>query len=431
LLLVATLAGALACTVDRPGQRPSPPDVPLDAAGRSRVEALMAAARVPGLAAARVARGREPQVATFGVTDLRTGQPLTAETLCPAPILVDPLLAVATLRAAEHGWIALDDQVGDSTPFAILARAAAPLEPRRAIIAPASGAADLAAHLAAVAGSPLQTIFGPLGMTHTRIGGGPPPPAWATGHDLIGTPVAAEDDAAVVLTTITDLAGLVRELLAPQRLDRGAVVAMLTPRTALADRVAWGLGLGLEHDGVGWGFWLAGQQGGFTCLLAGSPARGLGAAVLTTSDNGLAIATELLTELMGGDHPAVDWLPVERWDSTAFLVRRRLVEAGVGAGAQELAATLADAELSYGVLELSEALLNRVGYDLLARGLPGAAVVVLRRNAELHPESWNVHDSLGEALAAAGDLAGAEASYRRSLERNPANANARRWLEGQ
>ena len=32
-----------------------------------------------------------------------------------------------------------------------------------------------------------------------------------------------------------------------------------------------------------------------------------------------------------------------------------------------------------------------------------------------HPESWNVYDSLGEALAATGDKKGAVANYEKAL----------------
>ena len=46
-------------------------------------------------------------------------------------------------------------------------------------------------------------------------------------------------------------------------------------------------------------------------------------------------------------------------------------------------------------------------------------------NARAHPQSANVHDSLGEAYLAAGRNADALASYRRSLELDPANGNAR------
>lgn len=394
----------------------------------------MAAAGIPGLVAARVHAGGEMQLLALGVCDLRTGEPVTADTLFSAPILSDPLLGIATLEAVADGTVGLGTPVGDSTALAILSRTAAPLGPRRNILEPASGSEALEGLLARAVGTPVPRLLEvealqPLGLADTRPAGTARGESTATGHDLIGLGVDPPTGGPELATTIADLARLVRELLDPVHLDRALVSQLLSPRTSLADRLAWGLGLGLERQGDSWGFWLAGQGDGFTCLLAGSPARRRGAAVLTNSDNGLAIAAELLTELMGADHPVADWLPVERWGEAAFPIRRRLVSAGVHNGMEGLGAVLADVELSYGPLELSEALLNRVGYDLLGRGLPREAVVVLRRNAELYPQSWNVHDSLGEALAAAGDQAAATASYRRSLELNPDNGNARRWLD--
>ncbi len=151
--------------------------------------------------------------------------------------------------------------------------------------------------------------------------------------------------------------------------------------------------------------------------------------LLAGSDDGLAIAAEALTELLGGDHPFLALVAGERWDDLDFTFRRRLLARGVEGGAEGAAATLAELELAYGPLSLGETLLNRVGYDLLARDRAAAAVAVLERCAERYPTSWNAHDSLGEALAAAGDTAAAIASYRRSLELEPANANARAWLE--
>ena len=430
----AALIGTLACTVDRSPSGPPGADTPLGGPGRPRVEALMAAAGIPGLAAARVGAGGEVRLVALGVRDARTAQPLTTDTRFPAPILSDPLLGIATLDSVAEGTVGLGTRVGDSAVLAILSRTAAPLEPRRTILAPASGSEALAGLLARVAGTPVPhllevVVLNPLGLTDTRPSGTARGGSAATGHDLIGLAVDPAAGGLELTTTIADLARLVRELLDPVHLDRALVSQLLSPRTPLADRLAWGLGLGLERQGRDWGFWLAGQGDGFTCLLAGSPARRRGAAVLTNSDNGLAIAAELLTELMGGDHPVADWLPVERWGEAAFPIRRRLVSAGVHDGVEGLGAVLADLELSYGPLELSEALLNRVGYDLLGRGLAREAVVVLRRNAELYPMSWNVYDSLGEALAAAGEPAAAAASYRRSLELNPDNGNARRWLD--
>ncbi|HEX5750084.1 MAG TPA: alpha/beta fold hydrolase [Archangium sp.] len=66
-------------------------------------------------------------------------------------------------------------------------------------------------------------------------------------------------------------------------------------------------------------------------------------------------------------------------------------------------------------LQPSEDLLNVVGYSLLQRGKVEAALAVFRRNVERHGDSANVHDSLGEALEAAGQLDAALESYRRAL----------------
>ena len=52
-----------------------------------------------------------------------------------------------------------------------------------------------------------------------------------------------------------------------------------------------------------------------------------------------------------------------------------------------------------------------------------------RLNADLFPESWNVWDSLGEALSEAGEVERAIESYERSLQINPGNGNARMQLQ--
>jgi predicted negative regulator of RcsB-dependent stress response len=59
--------------------------------------------------------------------------------------------------------------------------------------------------------------------------------------------------------------------------------------------------------------------------------------------------------------------------------------------------------------------MNQYGYALLGQKKLDEAIAIFRKNAEMHPESWNVHDSLGEALAAKGDKAAAAASYSKAL----------------
>jgi tetratricopeptide (TPR) repeat protein len=74
--------------------------------------------------------------------------------------------------------------------------------------------------------------------------------------------------------------------------------------------------------------------------------------------------------------------------------------------------------------------MNRLGYELLERGRTGDAVEVLRLTAAVFPDSWNAHDSLGEAYLADGNTELARMEYRRSLELNPENENAREVLRG-
>ena len=43
------------------------------------------------------------------------------------------------------------------------------------------------------------------------------------------------------------------------------------------------------------------------------------------------------------------------------------------------------------------------------------AIAIFQKNAKDHPDSWNVHDSLGEALATKGDKKAAADSYAKAL----------------
>ena len=76
-----------------------------------------------------------------------------------------------------------------------------------------------------------------------------------------------------------------------------------------------------------------------------------------------------------------------------------------------------------------ESALNALGSDYLGRGDLASALGVLALNAEAYPESASVHDSLGEALLAAGDTTAAAASYRTALALDPDLPSARAVLE--
>ncbi len=71
--------------------------------------------------------------------------------------------------------------------------------------------------------------------------------------------------------------------------------------------------------------------------------------------------------------------------------------------------------------------LNGLGYKLL-KADPSAAVAIFELNVELRPTCANCFDSLGEGYLEVGDMQHSVTSYRRSLELNPGNDNARKML---
>ena len=65
---------------------------------------------------------------------------------------------------------------------------------------------------------------------------------------------------------------------------------------------------------------------------------------------------------------------------------------------------------------VAEQRLNRLGYGFLQQKDYAKAVSVFRLNTQLHPDSANTYDSLGEALEASGDGSAAILAYQKCLE---------------
>jgi len=76
-----------------------------------------------------------------------------------------------------------------------------------------------------------------------------------------------------------------------------------------------------------------------------------------------------------------------------------------------------------------ESQINGYGYRFLQSEKVEQATQMFRINVELFPESWNVYDSLGEALYAAGDNEAAIAMYEKSLVLNPESPSGMAMLE--
>lgn len=118
---------------------------------------------------------------------------------------------------------------------------------------------------------------------------------------------------------------------------------------------------------------------------------------------------------------AMDWIDrsiaIQRNFTNVYTKSRLLALAGDAAGAKAL--------IDESLPAASEAEVNTYGYQLLGTGNAADAVAIFRENVRRHPESWNVHDSLGEGLAALGQNAEAIRSYEKALAMAPESQKAR------
>lgn len=114
------------------------------------------------------------------------------------------------------------------------------------------------------------------------------------------------------------------------------------------------------------------------------------------------------------------WMVARGGEDASVLVTEALDEGGAAHAKVVFSRILPLKDEKYIV---DEGAFNGLGYRLLGEERVDEAVAVFEMNVAAFPDSWNTYDSLGEALAIQGDLEGAIASYRRSLDLNPENSN--------
>lgn len=116
-LLLVVLASALcACAAAPTAQRRVEATAVTPAQIDREVERLMAAGQVTGLALALVRDGRIAYVHAYGVRDVATQAPLTADTVMYGASLTKALFAYVVLQLADEGRIDLDRSIADYLP---------------------------------------------------------------------------------------------------------------------------------------------------------------------------------------------------------------------------------------------------------------------------------------------------------------------------
>ena len=153
---------------------------------------------------------------------------------------------------------------------------------------------------------------------------------------------------------------------------------------------------------------------------------------LTPTDDPDVFATRIpgLMVRFEGDAAMIDWQDVttvfRRAPDGTVLAGELFREDDISGGVAAIRASRSDYVDNIANLENT---LNAMGYGLMGKNRLEEALLVFKLNTELYPDSFNVFDSYGEGLLAAGDREGAIENYRRSLALNPDSQSGKTALK--
>ena len=439
------------------------------------VPRLMADGIVPGLSVALVQDGALVWHQGYGVKNAQTKEPVTETTMFEAASLSKPVFAYAVLKLVDAGKLDLDipltkylpgnyDVADDARIGLITARHVLShrpgfpnwrqggalkihFTPGERFSYSGEGFVYLAKVVEHITGEKFddlmkRLVFVPLGMTNSSF-------VWRDGretqlafrHNMIGEPAGQNrslqaNAAASLQTTARDFGTFMVAVLNGTGLKPATRKMMLTPQIQVSEsgtnnterapeklstEISWGLGWGLQTTADGLSLWHWGDNGNAKAYVVAYDKQKFGMVVFTNSANGLSIISELVDEALGGRQPALAWLRYDSYKSPGKTLLKNIL----AKGAVESLREYRDWRKGRGGAEtISENLMNRLGYDLMATRRVKDAIEVFKQNVEDFPQSSNVYDSLGEAYMRDGNKELAIKNYQRSIELDPANTNA-------
>lgn len=156
--------------------------------------------------------------------------------------------------------------------------------------------------------------------------------------------------------------------------------------------------------------WHNGGINGFMTELARFPEERIFITVLDNASNNTSLLFRDIIATVYG-------LPLEPKKPTLSYAIRKKIESSSIAEAADYFATIPEVEKKQYTLAGTERLINRWGYERMNEqtDLPGA-LKLFELNTKLFPNSSNVYDSYGEALASAGKYDQAVANYQKSVQ---------------
>ncbi|MEM7553330.1 MAG: serine hydrolase domain-containing protein [Cyanobacteria bacterium P01_A01_bin.84] len=319
-----------------------------------QIPKLMQKASVPGVSIAIIRNQKLFWYQAFGFKNQYTKKPVTNKTVFAAASLSKPLFAYAVLKMVERGELNLDTPLTEYTDKPYIPDSRIKLINTRKVLSHTTGFPNwsgsaplwiknqpgtkfgysgegflyLQKIVEQITNQPLedylqQQILIPFGMDSSSF-------IWqdkyteiaSYGHDRQGKPkVMGKPKAAVsagsLRTTAADYAQFIIAMMQSGAIDSSAnsssnnfrltessLKQMLTPQTKISRSIDWGLGWGLEKTNKDNFFWHWGDLVTFKSFVMGSRNLQTGIVILTNSQNGLKICEQIISQAVGGKHPA-------------------------------------------------------------------------------------------------------------------------------
>ncbi|WP_460926113.1 serine hydrolase domain-containing protein [Spirosoma agri] len=326
-----------------------------------RITQLMDSAHVPGLSIAIIQSGKVVYTKGYGLTKADSTQPVTPATVFEAASLTKPVFAYAVLQLVEEGKLDLDKPLYTYLPYSDVAdderyqqltarmvlshRSGFPnwrndrQSPHLSLLFPpgkrfsysGEGFVYLQKVVEKITNQPInelmeERVLKPLGMTKSGFVWKPSFAAnVAQPHNESGEtePKYKPQQANMAYsmhTTASDYARFILAIVNNKGLKPATVDQMLSPQSQLPKRFAdsttlapdlfWGLGFGLERTPKATYFWHWGDNGAFKCYVAANRSRKDAVIYFANGSNGLDFADEILTQTLGGYHPAFGFLGI-------------------------------------------------------------------------------------------------------------------------
>jgi CubicO group peptidase (beta-lactamase class C family) len=411
-----------------------------------KVLELMDKGVIPGLSLAVIREGKLFWHHGFGVKSMKTGQPVSDDTIFEAASISKLAFAYAVFKLVEKGKLDLDtplmNYVTDEyiekeflngkiqdqrlrkiTPRIVLCHSSGfpnwrrgklkiTFDPGTKYSYSGEGYVFLQRVVEKITGKKLndlmtETVFKPLGMKDSSF-------VWqdkygqkaAAGHTMkdvtsISKPNRA-NAAASLLTTARDFGTLVTAILNEQGLKKETIALMLKSaiKTEKSDKVLWGLGPGLVKTNCGDAFFQWGDNGKFKGFCIAFKKQKAGLVYFANSSSGLSIAKDIVAQALGADMSALfpGYFSYPAHDSFYMQLIHTYLKKGINPAVEKMKKFLAESKTKENSLFKE---IQQLGQTIFEQGDHQGAVKILKFAAEGCPESVPILMDLAKAYAGA------------------------------